>query len=117
MRRFLPLALAICTTLGCNDNNAQSNPSGAIAPELSGATRPSSEVDEFAKRWKDATLEERQRMADLRQMSRLFLGATKEQIKAVFGPPDPPSEFDKFGPEVMRYELGAMPDMDGQKLI
>ena len=112
MRRLLPLAFTICATLGCNSNSTQSHSSDAILAGSPEATDLSLEVNEFAGRWKNATPQEHQQMADLSKVGRLFMGARREEIKAVFGAPDQ-SGIDNFGADVMRYELGPLPDLDG----
>jgi hypothetical protein len=104
MRRVLIIVLAIAGVLGCGEKTE--------APGTGGAIATPAEIDDFAERWKNATLEERQDMADLEKVGKLFLGATKDQIESVFGPPDQ-SGIDDWGNDVMRYELGTMPDLDG----
>lgn len=51
-------------------------------------------------------------MADLAKVHPLFQGATKAQIKEAFGQAAE-SGIDKFGEDVMRYELGDVPEADG----
>jgi hypothetical protein len=51
-------------------------------------------------------------MADLAKVHPLFQGATKPQIKKAMGQATE-TGIDKFGDDVMRYELGDVPEADG----
>jgi hypothetical protein len=114
MRHILPFVLVILSASGCGDKKGQTDSSDASLPAVRGATSSSSDIDDYATQWEAATPQERQGLADLNKVSQLFLGADKEKIEEVFGPADQ-SGIDDFGMDVMRYELGTLKDMDGQK--
>ena len=72
----------------------------------------SAEQANFSDKWKAASDEERRQLADLAKVYPAFNGATREQIKSAFGPATKDG-VDNFGADVMRYELGVIPDTDG----
>jgi hypothetical protein len=72
----------------------------------------STEQTDFSDQWKSASEGERRTMADLRKVYPVFLGAEKGQIEKAFGQPTN-AGVDNFGADVMRYELGDAPEVDG----
>jgi hypothetical protein len=72
----------------------------------------SAEQSEFSEKWTAASNEERRQLADLAKVYPVFNGATRAQIKSAFGPATKDG-IDNFGDDVMRYELGAIPETDG----
>ena len=114
MRQFLPVVLVIVSASGCGDKNGQTDSGETRLPAAQGAISSSSDIDDYAEKWKAATAQERQGLADLNKVSQLFLGADKERIEEVFGRPDQ-SGIDDFGMDVMRYELGTLKVMDDQE--
>ncbi len=117
MQRFLPLALAMCCIIGCGRRpSAQQNDSSETA-NVSTTTVDaplSPEAAELSKRWKEASLEERQILADVNKVGKIFLGASRAQVRAAFGEADQ-SGIDMYGEDVLRYELGTIPDTEDAK--
>jgi hypothetical protein len=117
MKRFLPLALAVCCMIGCGRQpSGQQNDSSETAnvPATTMDVPLSPEVAELSKRWKAASLEERQILADVNKIGKIFLGASREEVRAAFGEADQ-SGIDMYGDDVLRYELGTIPDTEDAK--
>ena len=95
MYRILTCLLATSALIGCGDQPTSQDP-----------------LADFSYEWKAASTEERRRMADLVKVYPLFQGATKPQITAALGEPSEEG-IDRFGDDVMRYELGDVPESDG----
>ena len=117
MQRFLPLTLAVCCIVGCGRGpSGQQNDSNGVAngPTTNVDVTLSAEAADLSKRWKTASLEERQTLADVGKVGQMFMGATREQVKAVFGKADQ-SGIDDFGEDILRYELGTIPDTTDAK--
>jgi hypothetical protein len=81
-------------------------PPGGTAESTDGV---SDERAEFGTAWKEASIDQRRQMVDIIKISTLFQGATKSEVNDAMGPADTMG-VDKFGEDVMRYELGVMPE-------
>jgi len=117
MQRFLSLALALCCIIGCGRQpSVQQDDSNEIAngPTTTVDATLSPEVAELSKRWKAASLEERQILADVNKVGKMFMGVSREQVRAVFGEADQ-SGIDMYGDDVFRYELGTIPNTEDAK--
>jgi hypothetical protein len=129
MYRILACLLAASALIGCGERPTSQDPlatpSRTSAPPptvvLEEANEPvatnvtaelTTEQTDFGNEWKASSTEERRRMADLAKVYPLFQGATKPQIKAALGVPSG-AGIDRFGDDVMRYELGDVPGADG----
>ena len=92
--------------VGTSESSTELPETNKVAPQLT------TEQTEFGDKWKAASQEERRAMADVAKVHMLFQGATRTQIKEAFGQADE-TGIDKFGDDVTRYELGAVPEADG----
>jgi hypothetical protein len=130
MRRFYALLLTALMLSGCGDDAATPDASSTPPPDVSNpqSTVPSDDSDEaavesvapelsteqaaFADKWTSASEAERRTMADLAKVYPVFLGATQTHIEKAIGKPTT-AGVDAFGTDLMRYELGDVPEADG----
>ncbi len=103
--RLIFVVVAVSSITSCNRQPANHSSPVVIPEEAVNWTT-------FSDRWASASHEDRRSLANVMEIWTAFNGSTREQIKNVFGKADQ-SGVDKYGEEVLRYELGAIPELDG----
>jgi hypothetical protein len=126
MYRLIGLTILATVITGCGDRptTQDATPANSTPPQESPdstdlvsqqqtATQAlSAEQINFGTKWKAAGIDDRRAMADVAKVGAMFQGVSKTQIGELFGEATQ-AGIDRFGEDVLRYELGDVPEADG----
>ncbi len=126
MYRLISLTVVATVITGCGDPSTirdatsvnstpprqSPNSTAQLSQQQTATEALSDERISFGTKWKAAALEDRRAMADVAKVGTMFQGVTKTEISELFGDATQ-AGVDKFGEDVLRYELGDVPEADG----
>ena len=85
------------------------------APMFIGCDPSNKEWDAFGVKWRAASPDERRAMSDMKRIGAEFANASRRRVRRVFGKADFTGI--ENGTDIMRYNLGVAPELDGQQVL